>query len=164
MILERIKNYQLGNLCDEYAKPEMWLDPLTDGMWDVNPSDGHPSFGAARVRRIQVMYQLDDHQVSQLKSICFSKSARERSAAKLNLYSRTQAHILADIKAKPKRVPRGSRANSSRGDIGRLRCRDSNQTKCVACNTPITLTGVTYFITNVRYGFANISSSSTTKG
>lgn len=88
MLVEKFKEQQLDKICQAYSKPEMWVDPLTSGLWIVAPTSDHPACQAARVRKVVSTYELDDNQAQSLIALSFSKKHRETASAKLNLFSK----------------------------------------------------------------------------
>lgn len=102
MMVERMKEQMIGKVCERYSEPEMWVDPLTSGMWVVNPSDSHPAIAAARTRKVISTYELDDAQTQSLVSLAFSTKPRETAAAKLNLFSRVRGHNRESIRQNPR--------------------------------------------------------------
>lgn len=148
MMIERVKDRFLSTICDQYSKPEMWVDPLTQGLWVVNPSDSHPAISAARSRKVTSIYEFDENQTQNLISLAFSTKPREKAAAKLNLFSRVKGTKRDDIKADPRKVLSivFSESELTQSEIKAMlfyKTKDS-QPMCPLCTTFVELDGVTY--------------------
>lgn len=126
----------------------MWVDPLTQGLWVVSPSESHPALSAARSRKVTSIYELDENQTQNLIALAFSTKPREKAAAKLNLFARVKGTKRDDIKDDPKRVLSivFSESELTQLEIKAMifnKTRDS-QPSCTLCTTPVELEGVTY--------------------
>ncbi|CAH0730240.1 unnamed protein product, partial [Brenthis ino] len=148
LIVERVKERQLQTICNHYSKPEMWVDPLTSGLWIVNPDENHPAILAARERKVISAYELDDNLTQSLIALSFSRKPRDTAAAKLNLFSRVKGSKREDIKSDPKRVLATvfSESELTQSEIKAMlftRPKDPTTT-CPHCDVPVELDGVTY--------------------
>lgn len=85
----------------------MWVDPLTQDVWVVNPTGSHPSVSAARNRKVVSTYELYENQTQSVIALSFSKKARETAAAKLKLFSKVKGTKRQDIEADLKNVLSG---------------------------------------------------------
>lgn len=126
----------------------MWVDPLTSGLWIINPDEKHSAVQAARERKVASIYELDDNQTQSLISLSFSRKLRETAAAKLNLFSRVKGVKRNDIKSNPKRVLSivFSESELTRSEIKAMTFTKPKDptTSCPYCDVPAVLDGVTY--------------------
>ncbi|CAB3235129.1 unnamed protein product [Arctia plantaginis] len=148
LIVERVKERQLQAICNHYSKPEMWFDPLSSGLWIVNPDENHPAILASRERRVISTYELDDNLTQSLIALSFSRKPRETAAAKLNLFSRVKGSKRDDIKADPKKVLAAvfSESELTQSEIKAMLFTKPREpaTMCPYCDVPVELDGVTY--------------------
>ncbi|CAH0702584.1 unnamed protein product [Spodoptera exigua] len=148
LIIERIKERQLQTICNHYSKPEMWVDPLSSGLWIINPDENHPANLAARQRKVTSVYELDDNLTQSLIALTFSRKPRETAAAKLNLFSRVKGSKRDDIKTDPKKVLATvlSESELTQAEIKAMifsKPKEAINT-CPHCDVPVEICGVTY--------------------
>lgn len=126
----------------------MWVDPLTQGLWVVSPSESHPATNASRTQKVTSIYELDENQTQHLISLAFSTKPREKAAAKLNLFSRVKGPRTDDMKSDPQRVLSivFSETELTQAEIKAMvfQKQKKAQPACPSCSTPVELSGVTY--------------------
>jgi len=148
-LLDKTKMKQIKEVADHYVNVALWKDPLSEGLWVVNPPTSHPSLQASRTREVIQKYRFDDQQVQALKTLCFSKQPRLTARSKFNLNSRTKEEIMREIHDNKDFVLAKVLAEARLSHKEMLYTifatdRDSESPQCPHCATHVQLKNVVY--------------------